>query len=202
MPPLGGGMEIIMKKDYMENLRVVARAGGNKISQQNLFLLKEKYHLADEKMEEMKEYCKMNRILIYDEEENNDSAEEIQPVKRCTGNKVPTEEERIQLKKAKLITKHIMHLAAVSARKRVQGRGWLCGTYTNNVQKSVERYVMRKFDESEMDYIIEHLPEENDEDICFRMVDADNPQMVIYYNDQLNSMIPKLHINRSYSDMF
>lgn len=43
---------------------------------------------------------------------------------------------------------------------------------------------------------------ENDEDICFQMVDADNPQMVIYYNDELNSMIPKLHINRSYSDMF
>lgn len=111
-------------------------------------------------------------------------------------------EERVQLKKVRHIAKHIMHIAAVAARKRVHGRGWLCGTYTNNVRKSVEKKVMRSFDEIEIDYIIDHLPSESDEDICFHMLDDQNPEKMAYYNSELNSMIPKLMINRFYSDLF
>lgn len=95
-----------------------------------------------------------------------------------------------------------MHIAAAAARKRVHGRGWLCGTYTNNVCKSVEKKVMRSFDEIEIDYIIDHLSSESDEDICFHMLDDQNPEKIAYYNSELNSMIPKLMINRFYSDLF
>lgn len=42
-----------MEKEYIENLRIVAKVGGNKISQQNLHILREKYHLADAEMVEM-----------------------------------------------------------------------------------------------------------------------------------------------------
>ena len=51
-----------------------------------------------------------------------------------------------------------MHLASVKAHKRVEGKGWLCGTYTSSIRRNVESYLVSKFDESEMDYIIEHMP--------------------------------------------
>ena len=147
----------------------------------------------------MKEYCNLHGIIIYNEEEKVDSDDVIKGVKQ-RGSKNLSEEEKIRLNKVKIITKHIMCLASVKARKIVQGRGWLCGTYTSNVRKTIERHVMRKFDELEMNYIIEHLPVENDEDTCFMMKDADDPQRIIHYNDELNRMIARLYINRFYKD--
>ncbi len=190
-----------MEKDYVENLKAVAGVGGNKISEKNLVLLKEKYNLTEEGMKEMKAYCNTHRILIYDEIAKGEFAEDMNDVKPSRRKSVPIE-ERNRLKKSRVITKRIMHLASVSARKRVEGRGWLCGTYTSSVRRSTERFVMRKFVESEMDYIIEHFPPENDEDICFQMMDDENPEKITYYNSELNSMIPRLIINRFYSDLF
>lgn len=150
----------------------------------------------------MREYCKQHSILIYNEEEHADSIDRANTLKQRNENITLTETEKSKLKKARHITRHIMHLAATRARKRVKGQGWLCGTYTSGVRKYVERYVMRTFNEDEMDYIIGHLPTENEEDTCFLMVDVSEPQRIMYYNDMLNSVIPRLHINHFYSDIF
>lgn len=58
-------MEYIrMEKDYIENLKVIAGVGENKVSQQNLLILMGKYHLTEDKMEEIKEYCYHHGIII------------------------------------------------------------------------------------------------------------------------------------------
>ena len=69
-----------MEKDYVENLKAVAGVGGNKISEQNLVLLKEKYNLTEEGMKEMKAYCNTHRILIYDEIAKGEFAEDMNDV--------------------------------------------------------------------------------------------------------------------------
>ena len=52
-------MEYIrMEKDY------IAGVGENKVSQQNLLILMGKYHLTEDKMEEIKEYCYHHGIII------------------------------------------------------------------------------------------------------------------------------------------
>lgn len=50
-----------------------------------------------------------------------------------------------------------MRIASVRARKRVNGRRWLCGTYTSSVKRVVEQQVKRFFSSEEMKYIIDHL---------------------------------------------
>ena len=187
-----------MEKDYIENLKVIAGVGGNKVSQQNLLILMGKYHLTEDKMEEIKEYCYHHGIIIYNEEDNVDSYDEIKLVQQRTRKTVSAEEKKRQ-NKAKIIARHIMHLASVKAHKRVEGKGWLCGTYTSSIRRNVESYLVSKFDESEMDYIIEHMPVDNKEDTCFLMLDGADPQKAIHYSDELNSLIPVLHINRFYN---
>lgn len=190
-----------MNKNYIENLEVIARVGGNNISQQNLLILMKKYHMTDGELVELKEYCKLHGIMIFDENDNMNSDDGIKAAKQQVSRTVSTE-DRIRLEKAKIISKHIMHIATVSAHKRVQERGWLCGTYASGVRRRLESYVLKKYSESEMDYIMKHLPEKNDEDICFNMRDVDNPQRIMRFNKELNEMIPSLHINRFFSDVF
>ena len=152
-------------------------------------------------MNEVNEYCNSNGIHIFDEEAMEICEKKDHSVEQVVSTGL-SEEYKMRLKKARIISDFIMNLASVKARKRVNGKGWLCGTYANRICERLERNVIRKFDESELDYIIEHLPPENDEDINLKMIDAENPQMSTYYNELLNNMIPKLHINPFYSDLF
>ena len=188
-----------MGKEYIENVRAIAGVGRYKISQQKLLILRHKYNLTDEAMAEMKAYCNMNRIMIYNEEEEDDSDVRIK-VSEQQVSKIITEEEKIRLEKVDLITEHIIILATVRAEKREQRRGWLCGTYARRIQEKVNRFLLKQYSESEMDYIISHLPEEKGKDTCFHMVDAENPQKMMRYNEELNRIIPKLRLNHYYSD--
>lgn len=189
-----------MEKDYIENLRVVISVGGNKISQQNLNLLKVKYNLTDSEMGEMNEYCISHGIEIFDEETIETASEAVRTVMHKSKSRLT--EDRIRLEKSRIIAKYIMHLAEVKVSKEVHDRGWVCGTNIGSVRECIERIIVKRFDETQMDYIIEHLPEENDEDISFQMVDDQNPKMSASINEQLNKLIPRLHINHFYSDLF
>ena len=133
-----------MNSDCMENARVLASTNNNSVSEQNLKLLVVKYNLSDEELQKLNQYCKDNGIIVFDEEEmacesNNRSAD------HSTRKYDQKDTERETNRQVSIIANRIMRIASVSARKRVNGRGWLCGTYTSSVKRVVEQQVKRFF---------------------------------------------------------
>lgn len=194
-----------MNNDCIENLRVLAAINHNSVSEQNLKLLGEKYSLSEAELQELDQYCKDNGIDVYDEEkmacisgENNNGNNVTCSVRKTD---CITEEEKENQKMASIITKRIMHIAAIKARKSVNGRGWLCGTYTGSVRRLVEQRVRRSFSNEELKYIVDHLSDSDEEDL-FAIEDQQSPGTCDILNDKLNELIPRLHINRFYSDIF
>ena len=191
-----------MERDYIGNLKVLAAINRNTISEQNLKLLEIKYSLSDSEMHNLVQYCKDQGIEIYDEEKRNNNADDESHIPSVKKKKTITTEELEHNKMASSIAKRIMHIAAIKALKRVNGRGWLCGTYTNSVRRTVERQVNRCFSLEESKFIIDHLPDENDEDEIFTLVDQDRKEMCEALSKKLNEIIPRLHVNLFYTDLF
>ena len=191
-----------MERDYIGNLKVLAAINRNTISEQNLKLLEIKYSLSDSEMHNLVQYCKDQGIEIYDEEKRNNNADDESHIPSVKKKKTITTEELEHNKMASSIAKRIMHIAAIKALKRVNGRGWLCGTYTNSVRRTVERQVKRCFSLEESKFIIDHLPDENDEDEIFTLVDEDRKEMCEALSKKLNEIIPRLHVNLFYTDFF
>lgn len=186
-----------MIKSMFEIIRVVAAVNRNRISYQNLELIQLKYEVTD--MEECLRFCEENNIEVYKEEYAVDAI----PVIRNNVDTKPrkTAEEIYQNKLAKRITRRIMHLGSVKARKRVREQGlhgWLCGTYASKIAESICSRVKHIFSVEEMEYIVAHLVEENDEDIRFAMVDDLEQEICDFFNGKLNELIPKLHVNIFY----
>lgn len=191
-----------MERDYIGNLKVLAAINRNTISEQNLKLLEIKYSLSDSEMHNLVQYCKDQGIEIYDEEKRNNNADDESHIPSVKKKKTITTEELEHNKMASSIAERIMHIAAIKALKRVNGRGWLCGTYTNSVRRTVERQVKRCFSLEESKFIIDHLPDENDEDEIFTLVDQDRKEMCEALSKKLNEIIPRLHVNLFYTDFF
>lgn len=189
-----------MERDYIGNLKVLAAINRNSVSEQNLKLLGVKYSLSDAEMHELYQYCKDNGIEVYDEEiiaSVSDDSMAAHPVRKA---EFLTEEEREYHRQVSIIAKQIMHIASVRARKRVNGRGWLCGTYTSSVRKAVESQVRRCFSQDELEFIINHLSDPDE--TGFTLQDREKQEICEDLNDRLNELIPQLHINRFYSDLF
>ncbi len=186
-----------MNTDHIDNLKVLAAVNHNSVSEQNLKLLGVKYNLSDMEMHELDQYCKDSGITIYDEEKEACVSDDVND--DCYIKKTDTmaKEEKENKKQVSSITKRIMHMAEIKARERVKGRGWLCGTYTSSVRRSVEQQVRSRFTNEELKYIIDHL-NDSDEEVLFTMGDPQSPEMCDILNDKLNELIPRLHINRSY----
>lgn len=185
-----------MTKSMFENIRVVAAVNSNRISEQNLKLLQLKYKITD--MEGCLQFCAENNIEAYKEEY-------VDAISLRRGNvtskSCKTPEEIYRNKLAKIITRRIMHLGSVKARKRVSDagfRGWLCGTYTSKISESLCSRVKYVFTVKEMEYILAHLVEETDEDIVFSMVDELEQETCDTLNGKLNELIPRLHVNLFY----
>lgn len=188
-----------MNIDCMKNLRVLVAINQNSVSEQNLKLLGVKYNLSDAELQELSQYCKDNGIDVYDEEKkvcvsDNSNACSIRKTDSMT------EEEKENGKQVSIIAKRIMHVAVVRARKRVNGLGWLCGTYTSSVKRLVEKQIRKCFSNEELNYIVERLTD-SDEDIIITK-DQQSPEKSEELNDKLNDLIPRLHINRFYTDLF
>lgn len=185
-----------MTKSMFENIRVVAAVNGNRISEQNLILLQLKYKIKD--MEGCLQFCAENNIEVYKEE----YVDAVPLRKRnVTSRSFETPEQIYHNKLAKIITRRIMHLGSVKARKRVRDaglRGWLCGTYTSKISESLCSRVKHIFSVKEMEYILAHLVEENEEDITFSIVDNLNQETCEILNKKLNELIPELHVNLFY----
>lgn len=186
-----------MTKELFENIRAVAAVNNNRISEQNLNLLQLKYEIVD--MEGCLRFCTKNHIEVYKEE---CAANELPVIQGIVTSKLHTNPEAVnQNKLAKKITRRIMHIGSVKARKQVSDaglRGWLCGTYTSKVAERICLRVKRIFSVEEMEYILAHLVEENDEDITFSMVDTFEPELCDTLNGKLNELIPNLHVNIFY----
>ena len=193
-----------MERDYIGNLKVLAAINRNTVSEQNLKLLEIKYNLSDSEMHTLVQYCKDQGIEIYDEEKkayiSNKGNKENSADCHIIKNDSITEEEKDNQKLASIIAKRIMHMAAIKARKRVNGRGWLCGTYARSKRRLVEFKIRSLFSEEELKYIVDHLKDSEEE--LFAMEDQQDPGMCKMLNDKLNELIPRLHINHYYSDLF
>lgn len=186
----------------MENVRVLAAINKNTVSEQNLKILSVKYNLSDEEMQELNQYCKDNGIIVYDEEEMAcllDYRRIAQSVRKPS--QIDVEREREKNRQTSIIAKRIMRVAYVSARKRANNNGWLCGTYMRSVWRLVQRQVKRAFSGEEMKYIIDHLNDFDEEDF-FAMEDQQSPERCDVLNKKLNELIPRLQIKRFYSDIF
>ncbi len=124
-----------------------------------------------------------------------DAVEEIKQMGQEADDAVSVE-ERERLIKAKYITERIMGVAYARAREILRKKnGWICGTFNTSFRRNIERELLSSFDELEMNYIIEHLPPENEKDTCFGIVDIDNQLRAILCNDILNSLVPGLYIH-------
>ena len=189
-----------MNRDFLENLKVLAAINQNYVSEQNLKLLGEKYSLSDTEMRELNQYCKDIGIGVYDEEKKAcipDDSCVPQPTSKA--GQMKGEGENEDNRRVSIIARHIMHIATIRARKRVNHRGWLCGTYTSSVRRSVEQKVRRCFSSEEMKFIIDHLTDSDEEEL-FAMKDQQSSEICDILNNKLNEIIPQLHINRFYSD--
>lgn len=191
-----------MNSDCIENVRVLASINKNSVSEQDLKILGTKYNLSDAEMQKLNQYCRDNGIVVYDEEEMacvSDDRSAAQSTRKP--DQIDREGKREKNRQVSFITKRIMCIAKVRARKRVNSLGWLCGTYANSVERSVERNVRRTFSSEEMKYIIDHLTD-FDEEECFAMEDQQSPETCNILNHRLNELIPRLHLNRLNSDLF
>ena len=205
------------QKDYIENLKVLAGVHMHFVSSQNLDLLREKYGLSDPEFEEMKVYCKEYGITVYDEEKGGKDAAVSAEANIIRNKSSPTKggslceevyndiirENKENLDRIHKIARCIMRIASTKARRGVKGLGWVCGTYANSVRKSVEVKLKHSFTRDQLQFIIDHLPSnrEADEAECFSLTDPKEQKMCDEMSIKLNELIPKLHVNISYSSL-
>lgn len=187
-----------MKNDYIGNLRVLAEVHHQTVSEQNLQILRVKYGLTDEAYAEMTSYCSAHGIRIYDEKE--DAVFDRPPI--ILRKKPLTEEQKQINAMAKMVSDRIMAIAAARALKRVQHQGWLCGTYTASVKKSMNLRVRRHFTADELRFITDHLAPVTSEGARerFALNDPEAQALCDEMNARLNEMIPALHVNMFFSE--
>ena len=89
----------------------------------------------------------------------------------------------------------------MEARKRTEGRGWLCGTYTSSKRKTLEREIDRRFTDEEIEFIKAQLPDDSDDETEFALQDPERQEMCDDMSSKLNALIPRLHINHFWSDL-
>ena len=113
-----------------------------------------------------------------------------------------TEERKEKHELAEKVTKRIIHIASNRAKKAVNGRGWLCGTYLNSVSRVLRLRVYRDFSCDQLGFIINHLADDAHDEVAFDLRDPEEQELCDAMNRKLNELMPRLHINRYYSDIF
>lgn len=191
-----------MESEYIRNLCAIIGARSNAtVNDQVLEILRNKYNLTDNEWKTMIEYCNEHQISInhMGKETVDDS---VQVSEEPDAKQDVTAEERELDRYVETITGRIMHIAAVRAKKRVNGKGWICGTYTKSVANLVKRKVKYNFSINQLRFIVDHLPDESDIEERFSLQDPENVYECIVLNDALNMLIPRLITHRFYSEIF
>ena len=195
-----------MDTSYIGNLRALAGVHYGYISEQTINLLCLKHNLSKNEMNEMILYCRNHGITIYDEEKEDPLSENINTTAPQKVVAPLTEEQKQLNRMADKVSRSIMHIASVKAIRRVGGplQGWLCGTYTSSVTKSLAERVKHVFTREQLQFLIDHLPSARDEDKVesFSLTDADRQDLCDELSAKLNNLIPTLHVNRMVSDLF
>ena len=192
-----------MEKAYIEDLKVICSFGGNEISHQRLDRLKAKYGLTDSEAEEMREYCRTHGISVF-------NAEECKVWDKIVDKPDPwqTAEGKRRRARIKIITDYMQHVYTVvenasrveKPRKLGSNRGVTCNHGRSHLFETIPKIIFRNYDDDTIEYIIAHLPEENDTDTRLVMTDPDNPELCERLNEELNRMMPSNYIYRPTDD--
>lgn len=191
-----------MESEYIRNLCAIIGARSNAtVDDETMEILRNKYNLTDNEWKNMIEYCNEHQISInHMEKETVDDS--VQVSKEPDAKQDMTAEERELDGYVETITGRIMHIAVVRAKKRVNGKGWICGTYTKSVANLVKRKVKYNFSINQLRFIVDHLPDESDIEERFSLQDPENVYECNVLNDTLNMLIPRLIIHLFYSEIF
>lgn len=191
------------EQEYIKNLHAIASISGNIVSFSELTILRIKYNLTDKEWENMMGYCNEHDIQVCESKEDKSFPEDTDTLLE-NFEEEPSAEQNERNELAYIITERIMHLAAVRALKRVNYRGWLCGTYMSSVARPIRLKVAVILSIEEMKYVVSHLPVETEDEEFFNihtdnLKEADKCHTL---NKTLNNLIPKLRINRYLKDVF
>jgi hypothetical protein len=113
-----------------------------------------------------------------------------------------TPEEKYLEELLKKVNERIMHIGYIRSMKRYyirgdKGKGRLCGTGAHIISKRLYARIICIFSVDELEFIVAHFGEENDEDIAFKMTDSMEQETCDRLNAKLNKLIPILIIHRS-----
>ena len=184
-----------MKLGYIQTFAELAKSRNNIVSEQELMAFEKRYYLTETERDEIKEYCIEHGItIVYSEDPKQKN---VSHRIRSAGTYLPKPERRMIIS---TIASEIVHKGAVRARKRAGGRGWLCGTYTSSVRKTIEKCIDCRFSDDQIKYIVSHLPEDTDDETEFALQDPENQELCDELSRELNALIPKIHLNRFLSD--
>ena len=184
-----------MKLGYIQTFAELAQSRNKIVTEQELIAFQKRYYLIGTEMDEIKEYCTEHGITIVYTEDSKPKT--VSRRIQSAGTYLPRPERRRIIS---TIASEIVHKGVVRARKRSNGRGWLCGTYTSGMRKTVERYMDRRFTDDQIEFIISHLSEDADDETEFALQDPENQELCDELSRELNALIPKIHLNRFVSD--
>ena len=162
-------------------------------------MLRDKYNLTDEQMDEIQQYCAEHWISVYDEDI---VAANIKALSEQVPSSPPREKEKNECDiLVDKVVDLVMHKAIAIALKRKNGRGWLCGTHLNATSNVLTNVVRRNFSADELRFIDEHVSASDDVS-PFSMTDPSAQALCDTLNDRLNEIIPGIHVNSYITDLF
>ena len=185
-------------KEYIEEIRMLAGVGSGGVSVQRLGMLREKYNLTDEQMDEIQEYCAEHWISVYDEDI---IAANIEAMSKQVPAAPPRKKEKSEYDMLiDTVVDIVMRKAIAIALKRKSRRGWICGNYTDAVRSTLANTVRRNFSADELRFIAGHVSASDQDDSPFSMADSSDQALCDTLNDRLNEIIPGIHVNSFASD--
>ena len=185
-------------KEYIEEIRMLAGVGSGGVSVQRLGMLREKYNLTDEQMDEIQEYCAEHWISVYDEDI---IAVNIEAMSKQVPAAPPRKKEKSEYDMLiDTVVDIVMRKAIAIALKRKSRRGWICGNHTDVVRSTLANTVRRNFSADELRFIAGHVSASDQDDSPFSMADSSDQALCDTLNDRLNEIIPGIHVNSFASD--
>ena len=187
-----------MKLGLIETFVKYAARKNNTLTEEDLSLFEKRYNVYEAEMDEVRRYCSDHGITIV--RPDGSVAEEGADKARSAERHLSEEECRKRRRMIRTIAGFIVHKGAIKARKRVEGRGWICGTYTSSIRRTIEKVLERRFSEDEIAFIYARLPKESEEETEIVLKDPENQERCEELNRILNGLIPKIYVNHYWSD--
>ena len=187
-----------MKLGLIETFSQFAARRDNSVSQDDLMVFRKRYNVYETEMDEIIQLCGEHDIKIVNTE---DSVPKKATNRNCMAGMHLSEEERRKYRKmVRTIAGLIVNKGSIRARKRTEGRGWICGTYTSRIRTTIEKRLGLMFTYDQIEFIYSHLPEEYDDETELVLQDPENHELCDEISEKLNTLIPKIYVNHYWSD--